>query len=67
MSLRVLFAILAEEDLECYQYNLIAAFLNVLIGTHTIYVEQLYGFEDGKDSVCVLLKVLYGLKQAPLL
>lgn len=64
--LRVLFAMLAEEDLECYQYNLITAFLNALIGDHIVYVEQPHGFESG-DTVCLLLKALYGLKQAPLL
>lgn len=58
---------LAEEDLEYYQYNLIAAFLNILISTYTIYVKQLHRFEDRKDSVCMLLKALYRLKQAPLL
>lgn len=58
---------LAEEDLECYQYDLIAAFLNALLGDHVIYVEQPYGFEDNEGNVCLLLKALYGLKQAPLL
>lgn len=68
VSLRVLFAILAEEDLEYYQYDLITTFLNVLVGTYTIYVEQLYGFETGNSTdVCLLLKALYSLKQAPLL
>lgn len=67
VSLRVLFAMLAEQDLEYYQYDLVAAFLNALIGTHVIYVEQPYGFEEGEDQVCLLLKALYGLKQVPLL
>lgn len=59
---------IVEEDLECYQYDLIAAFLNALIGDHVIYVEQLYGFEEGDgNKVCLLQKALYGLKQAPLL
>lgn len=67
VSLRVLFAMIAEDDLKCYQYDLIAAFLNALIGTYTILVEQLYGFETGNNKVCILQKVLYRLKQAPLL
>lgn len=58
---------IAEEDLKCYQYNLIAAFLNALIGIHTIFVEQLHSFETGNDQVCVLQKALYRLKQALLL
>lgn len=57
---------LAEEDLECYQYDLITAFLNVLIGRHTIYIEQLYRFEQG-TTMYLLLKALYRLKQALLL
>lgn len=72
VSLRVLFAIVCEEDLECYQYDLIAAFLNALIGDHVIYVEEPHGFESSppgtqSPTVCLLLKALYGLKQAPLL
>lgn len=54
VSLRVLFAMIAEDDLECYQYDLIAAFLNALIGTYTILVEQPYGFETGNNKVCIL-------------
>lgn len=66
--LRVLFAIIVEEDLECYQYNLVAAFLNALLRDYVIYVEQLYSFEKGDgDEVCLLNKVLYGLKQVLLL
>lgn len=57
---------LAEQNLEYYQYNLVAIFLNVLIRIYIIYVEQPYGFEEG-DRVCLLLKALYGLKQALLL
>lgn len=57
---------LAEQNLECHQYDLVAIFLNVLIRTHIIYVEQPHGFEEG-DRVCLLLKALYGLKQALLL
>lgn len=49
------------------QYDLIAAFLNVLVSTHIIFVEQLHGFEDREDNVCMLLKALYSLKQLLLL
>lgn len=66
--LRVLFAIIAEEDLKCYQYNLVAAFLNALLRDYVIYIEQLYSFEKGNgDEVCLLNKALYGLKQVLLL
>lgn len=30
----------------------------------TVYMEQLYLFEDGDDGVCLLEKPIYGLKQA---
>lgn len=68
MLLRVLFAIIAKEDLEYYQYDLVVAFLNALLGQYIIYVEQLYSFEKGDgDKVCLLEKALYRLKQALLL
>lgn len=66
--LRVLFVIIAEEDLEYYQYNLVAAFLNALLRDYVIYIEQPHSFEKGDgDEVCLLNKVLYGLKQVLLL
>lgn len=58
---------LVDEDLKYYQFDLIATFLNALIGIHTIFVKQLYSFEDSKENVYILLKALYRLKQAPLL
>lgn len=65
--LRVLFVIIADEDLECIQYDLITAFLNALVSIYIIFIEQLYRFEDREDNVCILLKALYGLKQLLLL
>lgn len=66
--LRVLFAIIVEEDLKYYQYNLVVAFLNALLRDYVIYIEQPYRFEKGDgDEVCLLNKVLYGLKQVLLL
>lgn len=67
-SLRALFGIYAEQDLKCYQYDIVAAFLNALIDDYKVYVELPYGFEDEHPRmVCLLLKALYSLKQAPLL
>jgi hypothetical protein len=42
------------------------AFLQLLIDK-TIYVEQLYSFEEGEDLVYLLLRALYRLKQSLLL
>lgn len=65
-TLRVLFAMIAAYDLECKQYDIITAFLNVLIDDRQIYVIMLHGFEQ-PGKVCLLLRALYGLRQSPLL
>ncbi|KJX93076.1 hypothetical protein TI39_contig4419g00005 [Zymoseptoria brevis] len=60
----------AEHDLECNQYDVIAAFLKAMMDDHNIYVEMHHGFADRPEKVgmvCLLLMALYGLKQAPLL
>lgn len=65
-TLRVLFAIIAVYNLECKQYDIITAFLNVLINDRQIYVIMLYRFEQ-LGKVCLLLRALYSLRQSPLL
>lgn len=64
--LRVLFAMIAAYDLEYKQYDIITAFLNVLIDDRQIYIIMLYGFEQ-LGKVCLLLRALYGLRQLLLL
>lgn len=65
-TLRVLFAMIAVYNLEYKQYDIITAFLNVLIDDRQIYVIMLYGFEQ-LGKVCLLLRALYGLRQSLLL
>jgi hypothetical protein len=64
-------SIVANKDLECKQFDLITAFLNVLVKKYKIYVEQPHGYEEkssnGNTLVCLLQRALYGLKQSPLL
>lgn len=64
--LRVLFAIIAVYNLKYKQYDIITAFLNVLIDDRQIYIIILYGFEQ-LGKVYLLLRVLYGLRQLLLL
>lgn len=65
-TLRVLFAIIVVYDLEYKQYDIITAFLNVLIDDRQIYVIMLYSFEQ-LGKVCLLLRALYRLRQLLLL
>lgn len=65
-TLRVLFAMIAAYNLEYKQYDIIIAFLNVLIDDRQIYVIMLYRFEQ-LGKVCLLLRALYSLRQSPLL
>lgn len=60
-TLRVLFAMIAAYNLECKQYDIITAFLNVLIDDRQIYVIMLYRFEQ-LGKVCLLLRALYSLR-----
>jgi hypothetical protein len=62
-SLRILLSIAAIKDMEVKQMDVETAFLNAEI-KEEVYMEQPEGFDDGKDTVCRLLKTLYGTKQA---
>jgi hypothetical protein len=70
-TVKIMFALAANLNLECKQFDLVTAFLNALIKKYKIYVEIPHGFEeyaeDGTQLVCFLLRALYGLKQSPLL
>ena len=63
-SVRTLMSIAAVEDFDIYQMDVKCAFLYGSLDEE-IYMEQVDGFEDGTDRVCLLKKSLYGLKQAP--
>lgn len=66
-SLRVLLAVVAQEDLDLIQFNIKTAFLygelkeNILMELS----EGLQADDQKGDMVCKLNKSLYGLKQAP--
>ena len=63
-SLRIILAIVATEDLELHQMDVVAAFLAGDLDVE-IYIEQPEGFKKGTeddDLVCLLGKGLYGLK-----
>lgn len=63
-TLRTLFAIGVEFDMDIEHIDVSTAFLNGDL-KETIYMEQPVGFEvDGTNKVCLLKKSLYGLKQA---
>ena len=65
-SIRILFAIAAEQDLEMQKFDVKTAFLYGELDEE-IYLEQPQGFVvAGKENlVCKLHKSLYGLKQSP--
>lgn len=66
-SLRVLLAIITEEDLEAAQFDVRTAFLHGLLDKD-VRMEIPTGLEvnEGREKVvCLLKKALYGLKQAP--
>ncbi|CEG49956.1 retrotransposon ty1-copia subclass [Plasmopara halstedii] len=64
-SIRTLFALAAEKDLEIYQFDVNTAFLYGTIDTD-IFMEQPDGYISEKypDHVCKLKRSLYGTKQA---
>ncbi len=66
-SVRLIFAISAEEGLLVHVMDVDTAFLNAIL-KELIYLRQPKGFEqrgpDGEELVCKLEKALYGLKQA---
>ena len=65
-SIRMVLEIFALRNLEVYQMDVKAAFLNGDLDKET-YIEQTKGFSTrGQEKkVCKLVKSLYGLKQAP--
>ena len=64
-TLRILFAIAANNDLKIHQVDINTAFLNGNLDEE-VYVENPPGCDNfNKDTVCRLRKSLYGLKQAP--
>ena len=64
-SLRILLSIVATEDLELDQLDIVTAFLIPNL-KELVYMQQPDGIEStDPKQVCQLLKSLYGLKQAP--
>ena len=67
-SIRMVLAIAAEFDFECWQLDYNTAFLNAKV-EEEVYVEMAPGYEefsnDGVPTVMRLLKSLYGLRQSP--
>lgn len=63
---RLFLALVAHHDLECYQMDVVTAFLNGDL-SEEIYMTVPDGFRDPDrpNLVCKLMKALYGLKQAP--
>ena len=49
---KLFFALVAVNDLKCYQYDIITAFLNAPCKGDPVYIEQPYGFTDGTKRVC---------------
>lgn len=64
-TLRILFSIATQFNLEMDHLDVTTAFLNGDL-SETIYMEQPIGFSNGaKNKVCLLKKsIYYGLKQA---
>ena len=65
-SVKLFFTLVAINDYECYQYDVVTAFLNAPCKGDPIYIEQPHGFTDGTTRVCRLNRALYGLRKAPL-
>ena len=67
-SIRMVLAIAAEFDLECWQLDYNTAFLNAKV-EEDVYVKMAPGYEEfsnnGVPMVLRLLKRLYGLRQSP--
>lgn len=64
MSYKAIFAIVAANDQELEQMDVVTAILCDYVDEQ-IYVELSKGFERGSNKVCRLRKALYGLKQSP--
>lgn len=63
-SIRMIFAIANQRNMEIVQFDVKTAFLYGDLN-ETIYMEHPEGYNDGEDRICKLNKSLYGLKQAP--
>ena len=67
-SIRMMLAIAAEFDFECWQLDYNTAFLNAKV-EEEVYVKMAPGYEelsnDGVPMVMRLLKSLFGLRQSP--
>jgi hypothetical protein len=63
---KIFFLFVAIQDLECYQYDFEAAFLNGEMKARLVYVRQPPGFGDGANRVYKLLKTPYGLRDSSL-
>jgi hypothetical protein len=61
-SVHLVCAIAASMDLCLWQVNFVSTFLNSQ-NTSKVHMEQLPGFEEGEDTVWLLLKMLYGTMQ----
>ncbi|KAL2149535.1 hypothetical protein VTH82DRAFT_8186 [Thermothelomyces myriococcoides] len=67
VTVKIFFAIVAIEDLECYQFDFKTAFLNAPIPDGVDYhVELPPGLNKPPGMACKLKKALYGLRQSPL-
>jgi hypothetical protein len=66
ISIRMLIAIVALDNLEIHQIDVKTAFLNEYLDEE-IYIEQLEGFKVSGHgrNMCKLVKSLHSLKQAP--
>lgn len=62
-SIRLLISIALLNDLHIHHVDVKTAYLNSPL-TETIYMQQPYLFEEGKDLVCKLERAIYGLKQS---
>jgi hypothetical protein len=60
-TLRLLFALAANEDLEMEQFDIATAFLNGRM-EHSVYIQQVTGFKDPSfpNQVICLDQLLYG-------
>ena len=67
-SIRMVLAIAAERNLECWRLDYNTMYLNVDV-TDGVYVKMTPGYEkfdeNGVPLVMRLLKILYGLPQSP--
>lgn len=63
-TVRILFALANNFDMDLIQFDVKTAFLNGDL-EEELYMEYPQGFEVQGDKICKLEKSLYGLKQAP--